>query len=105
MIAFEKLIGLTPDDQRSLSVIFELHPSAKIRSVPNDATAFNNRGPQHNVLTLCSWKGDTPEDFNATRQAVNALTDIITSFEIDPRKSKTKIYGNYGILFGPTNLS
>ena len=97
MAGFQKLLDLTPDGQCILTAMYELHPYAKIRSVSNNDTAFNNRGPHHNVIMLSTWKGDTPEDLNATRKKVSIVTDLITSFENDPTKAKTKIYGNYGI--------
>ncbi|EJD01257.1 FAD-binding domain-containing protein [Fomitiporia mediterranea MF3/22] len=91
---FERMCEVSSKDLR-ISVIFELFPLDKINSVANDATAFNLRGPDSNVLTVTFWDDDDLESSVQGKDAAYAMTDIVSNAEKEPEKSKTRAYGNY----------
>lgn len=93
---FERMCEVSSKDLR-VTVIFELFPLAKINSISNNATAFNIRGLESNIMCITSWDGvDTPESAKAGRDAAYAMTDIIADAEKKPEISKMRAYGNYG---------
>lgn len=51
---FEKIIRSYPRVEGS-AVVFELIPYTQVTKVPLDATAYANRGPYHDVLTIFRW--------------------------------------------------
>ena len=92
---FERLSELSSKDMRA-SVIFELYPLDKIRSVPNDATAFNLRGPENNVFCITLWDEDTAERSVQGKETCYAITNIVSNAEENPDVSAMRAYGNYG---------
>lgn len=66
-------------------------------SVSNDATAFNLRNWDSNVLCITAWEDDSPEFAERGKEAGRAVTDIPAIEEGKPENSKTvRAYGNYG---------
>lgn len=88
---------LSSKDMR-ISVLFELFPLDKINSVANDATAFNIRGRDSNVLCITAWDEDSAECSVQGKEAAYAMTDIVSGAEEKPETSKTRAYGNYGAI-------
>ncbi|THH08126.1 hypothetical protein EW145_g2912 [Phellinidium pouzarii] len=91
---YERMCDISSKDMR-ISVLFELFPLDKIRSVAKDATAFNLRGPESNVLCICAWDEDTSEYGARGRNAAFVMSDIVSSAEESPETSKMRAYGNY----------
>ena len=93
---YERMCELSSKDLR-ISVLFELFPLEKINSVSNNATAFNIRGPNSNVLCITMWDVDSLENSELGKKAAYAMTDIVSDEEKLPEASKTRAYGNYGM--------
>ncbi|KAI5124789.1 hypothetical protein M0805_005423 [Coniferiporia weirii] len=91
---FESMCKSSSKDFR-VSLLFELFPLGKINSVANDATAFNIRGPDSNVLCICAWDENTSELGSRGKSMACAMTDIISGAEEKPDISKMRAYGNY----------
>ncbi|PYI16227.1 FAD binding oxidoreductase [Aspergillus violaceofuscus CBS 115571] len=96
---------------RDSRLLFELLPNAQIMRVPDDATAFANRGPYYNVSCLFRWY-DADLDVQLRLWQANLLGRIEETAGIKrpgyqgPRRG-TGIYANYAghdasskILFG-----
>ncbi|KAL5530239.1 hypothetical protein ACEPAF_6496 [Sanghuangporus sanghuang] len=92
---FDRMCEVTSEDL-GVSLIFELFPLEKINSVSNNATAFNLRGPDNNVLCISTWDEDSPEGAIRGKEAAHAVTDIVATGEGRPDASKSlRAYGNY----------
>lgn len=98
---FEQMCESSSRDMR-ISVLFELFPLEKINSVANDATAFNIRGQDSNVLCIAAWDEDSAECSVQGKEAAYAMTDIVSDAEEKPETSKTRAYGNYGAVISKT---
>ncbi|EJD01265.1 FAD-binding domain-containing protein [Fomitiporia mediterranea MF3/22] len=94
-ILLDKIAELTEDSTFRVASIFEFFPPDKINSVPNDATAMNNRSFQKNVLTSSFWDENTPVNQKTGRQKVYTITELITNVAKDADVLEKRGYGNY----------
>ncbi|PYH44048.1 FAD-binding domain-containing protein, partial [Aspergillus saccharolyticus JOP 1030-1] len=84
---------------RDSRLLFELLPNAQIQKIPNEATAFANRGPYYNVSCLFRWY-DASLDERIRMAQASLLERIATTAGIhrpgyDGPKRGTGIYANY----------
>jgi len=96
----EKLVSRHPELSKNsglnLITLFELIPTNKVLTVPNNATA-HIRGPRVNVAVMASWPG-TDKDANkleAARSAAAELSRIVIDGETIIPESENTGYGNY----------
>lgn len=94
---YTKFVGNYPDAKGS-AILIELHPFQKIVAVPEDATAFANRGPYYSVTFTLRWKDpslDTKlrEWATAQTQAVRSADEKLSGHSL----AGTRGYANYGL--------
>lgn len=88
---------LSSSGELRISVIHEFYGHSKVKEVSNNSMAYGNRTSSRNVLGVCYYDDDTPENLKKARDAVYACTDIITEAQKDSEDSKERAYGNYGM--------
>ena len=91
-----RLTQLRVESGVNLTVAYELLPTKKILSIPNDATA-HIRGSHINVLVLADWENkDSDTDIlDKVRKAASELCQIIRQGEKIIPESLNIGYGNY----------
>ena len=86
-----------------------LNNTDKLSSVPRTATAYTHRGPQTDMLVLCFWDEDRPEQKEEARRVAGLLVDELVQNEEKPKEAVECIYGNLSAfhvryLFSPFHL-
>lgn len=81
-----------------VGVIHDLFPYDKILSVPTTEMAFNTRAKKYNTVCIALWDENTPDNFDAARNAVRTISSVIASGEGDSSDAKDRAYANYGKL-------
>lgn len=93
----EKLVELTfKREDHQLAVLFEYFAVNNNNSAHLEPMAFNNRGVHQNVLGLCVWHKNTPENQTIGRELCHAVTDVVANSQSDVNVSLHRSYGNYG---------
>ena len=94
----DKLISRLPqlrvESGVSLTVAYELLPTKKILSIPNDATAYI-RGSHMNVVIFAEWEDKDPDTLDKARKATSELRQILVQGEKIIPESLNIGYGNY----------
>lgn len=72
-------------------VIFDVMHMGAVNSIPNDAMAFNCRGPHINVVVNMSWEQDAI-DIERVRASSKSLIEAVHGGTVSPGNP----YGNYG---------
>ena len=78
----------------NLYTVFEMFPTKKILTVPNNATA-HIRGSRINVGVMASWPDKDANKLDAARSATAELSRIIIEGEKIIPESENTGYGNY----------
>ena len=78
----------------NLTVVYELIPTKKILSIPNDATA-HIRGSRINVLIIADWENKDTDILDKVREATSELGKILVKGEKIIPESLNVGYGNY----------
>jgi hypothetical protein len=90
-----RLPELSASSGVNLYTVFELFPTKRILSVPNNATAYT-RGSRVNVLLAGAWTDKDANKLDAVRSATAEFSRIIVESEKAIPKSVNTGYGNYG---------
>ncbi|EJD01261.1 FAD-binding domain-containing protein [Fomitiporia mediterranea MF3/22] len=91
----EKIAELTTDGNFRFACILEMVPTAVVNSVPGNATAMPNRTFQKNVLLMCLWDDNTPENQKAGKEKVYIIGNLFTNFSEEKDLVKQGAYSNY----------
>jgi hypothetical protein len=89
-----RLPELSKESSASFTVVYELLPTKKTLSVPNDATA-HNRASLSNVLLFATWSDEDSNKLDVLRSATAELAGIIIQGEKDITEQVKNGYGNY----------
>lgn len=100
---YEKVMAVTeknPCDEKEppfeVSFVYEVFNLKKVMSVSPDATAFRNRGKQHQVLISVAWDKEMPGDTEHARTISRELVAIVErTATAQPKEYETDFYGNY----------
>lgn len=95
---FQILVKCTETGMRAM-IGFALNNTAKICSVPSDATAYYNRGQRVDVITLVRWDKDAPGKTDEARRIAKLLVDAIVQNEEKPMDATRVMYGNIGASY------
>jgi hypothetical protein len=79
----------------NLYTVFEMFPTKRILSVPNNATAYI-RGSRVNVLLAGAWSDKDANKLDAVRSATAEFSRIIVESEKAIPELANTGYGNYG---------
>ena len=98
--AHEKVIEACKNTPFQTKLVFDYFPMHKIRSVPNDATAFRRENVAA-VIVLVLWKAEDDKDGGFTDQArkiANEIAGIVVEGqqELHITESESLGYTNYG---------
>jgi hypothetical protein len=80
-------------------VLVEYYNWDKIRSVPDDACAFQRPKFSNGVVTL-GWKNNTPENLTLARNISREFASIIADGQEEYLSKAEPGYGNYGTFRG-----
>ncbi|EED17151.1 FAD binding oxidoreductase, putative [Talaromyces stipitatus ATCC 10500] len=89
---FSHVLDDYPGDGEAL-LFFEMLPYNKVVEVPNDATAYANRGPYYNVCSIFNWH-DAKID-SKVRTLQQGLMNLIREEHIKKSGHGVNMYANY----------
>ena len=92
-----RLPELSASSGVNLYTVFEMFPTKRILSVPNNATAYT-RGSRINILLAGSWTDKDANKLDAVRSATAEFSRIIVESEKSIPELVNTGYGNYGEL-------
>ncbi|RHZ55346.1 hypothetical protein CDV55_102632 [Aspergillus turcosus] len=99
---FDRIIREYPEASDS-ALLFELLPYTQIVKVPNDATAFANRGPYYNVSSIFRWHDSQLDEKIRSLQKslmdrIGAVAGIASQADYNVAVKGTGIYANYAVI-------
>ncbi|EEA21272.1 hypothetical protein EYB25_007453 [Talaromyces marneffei] len=86
---FSHILDDHSDDAEAF-LLFEMLPYTKVVEVPNDATAYANRGPYYNVCSIFNW-----QDVNADSKIRNLQQGLMSQIRDEHVKKRGPGVGTY----------